>query len=171
MTRSSVEAVLGALNAANVRYLVAGGLAVVAHGLVRFTADLDLVLDPEPASLRRAVDALSSLGYGPRAPVPFSQFADPEKRSEWVREKGLTVFSLRSAEHELTEVDLFVEPPFDFGEAHARAHRAEIAPGLEVTFVGLEDLLRMKREAGRPRDLEDVAGLESLNPEREEDDE
>lgn len=170
MTRSSVEAVLGALNTAGVRYLVAGGLAVVAHGLVRFTADVDLVLNPDLASLRRAIVALSSLGYGPRSPVPFSEFADPAKRSEWVRDKGLTVFSLRSPEHELTEVDLFVEPPFDFEQAHARAHRVEIAPGLEVTFVGLEDLLRMKRKAGRPRDLEDVAGLESLNPERKAED-
>ena len=45
MERGSVEAIIAALNAANVRYLVVGGLAVVAHGHVRFTADLDLVLE------------------------------------------------------------------------------------------------------------------------------
>jgi len=39
--KRSVEAIIGALNAARVRYLVAGGLAVVAHGYVRFTADID----------------------------------------------------------------------------------------------------------------------------------
>ena len=70
MQKQSVETILGALNRARVRYLVVGGLAVVAHGYVRFTADLDLVLDPERESLRRAIYALTALGYRPRAPAP-----------------------------------------------------------------------------------------------------
>jgi len=48
VTKRSVEAIVDALNAAGVRYLIAGGLAVVAHGYVRFTADVDLILDLEP---------------------------------------------------------------------------------------------------------------------------
>jgi hypothetical protein len=52
MERRSVETIMEALNHAGVRYLVVGGLAVVAHGVVRFTADIDLVLDPEPESRR-----------------------------------------------------------------------------------------------------------------------
>ncbi len=47
MTSSSVQAIIQALNEAGVRYLVVGGLAVVAHGHVRFTADVDLVLDDD----------------------------------------------------------------------------------------------------------------------------
>jgi hypothetical protein len=50
MQRRSIEAIVQALDAANVRYLIAGGLAVVAHGHLRFTADVDLVLDPEGPS-------------------------------------------------------------------------------------------------------------------------
>src|SRR6059036_2128896 len=114
MERRSVEAVISALNRAGVRYLVAGGLAVVAHGFVRFTADVDLVLDPEPGALRRAIDVLATLGYRPRAPVEFAEFADPGKRQAWAREKGLTVFSVFSPGHRATEVDLFLEVPFDF---------------------------------------------------------
>jgi predicted nucleotidyltransferase len=162
VTRSSVQAIVTALNANGVRYLVAGGLAVVAHGLVRFTADIDLVLDPEAGSTRRAIKALQELGYRPRAPVAFEDFADAGKRAAWVREKGLMVFSLHSAEHGATEVDLFVEPPFEFESTYSRAHRVELAPGVEVTFVGLADLIDMKRKAGRPRDVEDITGLESL---------
>ena len=41
MKLESVSAIVEALNAAKVRYLVAGGLAVVAHGYLRFTNDLD----------------------------------------------------------------------------------------------------------------------------------
>ena len=138
MERRSVDAIVAALNAANVRYLVAGGLAVVAHGYVRFTADIDLIVDFEPANVARAVTALEGLGYRPRAPVPFGEFVDAQKRAEWVRDKNLTVFSLYSPQHALTEVDLFIEPPLDFdtayrrrrrcargGRGHRRGHRAE----------------------------------------------
>ena len=167
MERRSIETIAQALNEAGVRFLIVGGLAVVAHGLVRFTADLDLVLDPDPAALRRAIGALGTLGYGPRAPVAFDEFADPERRRIWAAEKGLTVFSLFSGRHKDTEVDLFLECPLDFEAAYVRALRSQVPDGPPLTFVALHDLLELKRRAGRPRDLEDIAGLESLQPDAE----
>jgi hypothetical protein len=162
MERHSLEAIVQSLDAAKVRYLIVGGLAVTAHGYVRFTADVDLVLDPESAAMRRAIDALSGLGYAPRAPVEFGALADPQQRARWIREKGLTVFSVFSREHPATEIDLFVEIPFDFDQAYARAVRFEVAPRVEATFVSLTDLIEMKRKAGRAQDLLDVEALESL---------
>jgi len=164
MERLSVEAIVGALDAAGTRYLIVGGLAVAAHGYVRFTADIDIVLDPAPAALRTAIEALRELDYQPRAPVALEEFADPEKRARWMREKGLTVFSLFSDRHPATEIDLFVEPPFDFDSAYERAERIELAPGLQATFVGLADLLDMKRAAGRPQDRQDLEALLALRP-------
>jgi len=161
----SVEAIVKALNVANVRYLVAGGLAVVAHGYVRFTADVDLLVDLEPANVTRAVAALESLGYRPRAPVAFGELADPQKRAEWVRDKNLTVFSVYSPQHPLTEIDLFVEPPLDFEAAYQSAMRKEVAPGVAATFIGIRDLRRLKQRAGRPQDLLDLEKLASLNTE------
>lgn len=163
MERHSVESIVAALNAGLVRYLIAGGLAVVAHGYVRFTADVDLIVDLEPVNVRRAIAALGSLGYRPRAPVPFDDFADPAKRQQWVHEKGLTVFSLYSPAHAATEVDLFVEAPLDFGQAYQKAARREAAPGIHATFIGLEDLLRLKQQAGRPQDLIDIDALKVVN--------
>jgi hypothetical protein len=78
------------------------------------------------------------------------------------REKGLTVFSLASPAHPGTEIDLFVECPLDFERAHAEALRLELRPGLDAVFVSLADLIALKRRAGRPRDLEDIAGLVRL---------
>ena len=75
MTRHGVESLFEALNAAGVRYLVVGGLAVVAHGYVRFTADVDLVLDLEAENARRALDVMRNLGYRPRAPVAMEKIA------------------------------------------------------------------------------------------------
>ncbi len=162
MERRSIETIIQALEAARVRHLIAGGLAVVAHGLVRFTADLDLILDPDPGALARAIAALQSLGYGPRAPVAFEAFADPATRASWAREKGLTVFTVASPAHPATEIDLFLECPLDFERAHAEALRLELCPGRIATFVSRPDLIALKRRAGRPHDLQDIAGLESL---------
>jgi len=44
METGSVAAIVAALNQHRVRYLVVGGLAVVAHGCLRFTAAVDLML-------------------------------------------------------------------------------------------------------------------------------
>ena len=104
MTGKSLVAIIGALNAARVRYLVVGGLAVVAHGYLRYTADVDLVLDPDPESFKRAIAALAGLGYRPRAPVPFETFADPVNRASWRRDKGMLVFSIHSPDHAATEI-------------------------------------------------------------------
>ena len=167
MERRSVEAIFGALNGCGARYLVVGGLAVVAHGYVRLTADIDLVLDPDRKALRRAIAALSALGYRPRAPVEFAEFADPAQRRQWAREKGLTVFSVFSPGHRATEIDLFLEVPFDFERAYARAARFHLADGVDGTFVGLDDLIEMKRAAARPQDLDDVESLRSLRDAKE----
>lgn len=64
MEKRSIEAIVGALNAAQVRYLIAGGLAVIAHGHVRFTKDVDLIVDFETSNLHRAIAALSGLSAG-----------------------------------------------------------------------------------------------------------
>jgi predicted nucleotidyltransferase len=163
MTRGTVERIFQALNERGVRYLVAGGLAVVAHGHVRFTADVDLILDlDDAANVAKAVAALSELGYRPRAPVPLEHFADPLRRADWIGEKGLVVFSLYSTADPLTEIDLFVEMPLDFSRSYASARREVIGGGVTVTFVGLEDLIRLKERAGRPQDLQDIEALRRL---------
>jgi hypothetical protein len=143
-------------------YLVVGGLAVVAHGFVRLTADIDLVLDPDPGALRRAIQALSALGYRPRAPVDFAEFADPrETQALGARQGAHRVLGVqpRASRHRGRSV---LETPFDFERAYARAARFQLADGIEGTFVGLDDLIAMKRAAARPQDLDDVEGLRSL---------
>lgn len=167
MEKQSVETVVRSLNDAGVRYLIVGGLAVVAHGHVRFTADMDLILDLDLGNVRKAVAALSKLGYRPRAPVRIEEFADAPTRERWVKEKGMRVFSLWSSEHQATEIDLFAQAPFDFADAYACAARLEVSPGLPATFVDLDRLLELKGQAARPRDLQDIERLKELKEGRD----
>lgn len=161
MPGGSLQAIFSALETAGVRYLVVGGVAVVLHGHPRFTADLDLVLALEPENVGAALEALRGLGYAPRAPVDPEGLADPATREDWIRSKGMTVLSFSSPAHPTTEVDLFVEEPFPFDEAHERALRADLGE-VRVQVASLSDLIAMKRRTARPRDLEDARELEAI---------
>lgn len=159
--RGRIEQVLGALTGAEVRYLVVGGVAVVLHGHLRTTLDLDLVLHLDPDNLERALGVFSDLGFQPRAPVSLRAFADPETRAAWAREKNMTVFSLWHPEHQGFAVDLFLQEPFDFNAAYRRALVVPIH-GIEATVLSLPDLIEMKWAVGRPQDLTDIEALREL---------
>jgi uncharacterized nucleotidyltransferase DUF6036 len=159
-----IEQILDALNRAFVRYVVVGGVAVVLHGYLRTTADLDLVIQLERDNVLKAMGALRGLQYRPRAPVPAEAFADREVREGWIREKGLAVFSLWSPVHPTLEVDVFVSEPFDFDAVYARAIRVPLRKS-EAIVIALEDLIDLKRQVGRAKDQEDIAALESLRDE------
>jgi predicted nucleotidyltransferase len=158
----AIETVLSALNQKGVRYLVVGGVAVVLHGYLRTTADLDLVVELTDENALRAVQTLAGLGYRPRAPVSVEAFADPKSRTSWVKDKGMTVFSLWSAAWPTLEVDLFVEEPFDFEEVYARSLLVDLDT-TQARVVALNDLVALKQAANRPRDIEDIAALRALD--------
>ncbi len=164
----SLEKIFKNLNEASVRYLVVGGLAVVAHGYLRFTADIDIFIDLEPDNLKKAIPVFSDLGYKPRAPVQIMDFIDPKIRTSWIKEKNLKVFSLWNPINQGTEVDIFVEPPLDFNRAEMNAKVFDSGSGLKIHVIGLEDLIQMKLMAGRRKDLDDVENLNKLKAARDE---
>lgn len=159
MKFASFQAITAALKDAEVRYLVAGGLAVNAHGYVRMTMDVDLVIQLQLDNIIPAFRALVTLGYKPTVPVSVEQFADAQQREVWIREKGMTVLNFYSDQHPLTGVDIFVTEPFDFDAEYENALIGEMAPGLSVRFVSIPTLIKMKETANRPRDLDDIQHL------------
>lgn len=167
MERNDLEKIFTGLNTARVRYLVAGGLAVVAHGYVRFTADVDLFVQLEQSNLVNAMTVFQNLGYVPRAPVDIMDFADASKRSIWLQDKNLKVFSLWNPGAPATEVDIFVESPLDFESAMRRAVFFDFGDGISVPVVGIDDLIAMKQRANRPQDNHDIEQLRKVKDARE----
>lgn len=158
---SEILTILGALAKADVRFVVAGGVAVVMHGFPRFTADIDLVVDLEKSNILKAMAALEELEYHPRAPVAVTDFAEESIRAAWIRDKGMKVFSLWSSRLPGTEVDIFAENPFPFEAGYERAQRVTVK-GISFRIVGVEDLIAMKEMAGRDKDLLDLKVLRGL---------
>lgn len=159
---SHFEKVFGALQRENVRFLVVGGVAAIAHGVVRYTNDLDLVLAFDEDNLLRGIKALESTGLKPKIPISAEAFSKEENRRRWALEKNMMVFQLAFFTANDLPVDVFMEPPFDFDEEYVRAGRHELAPDLFVPVVSAEKLIEMKQKAGRPRDLDDIAKLQRL---------
>jgi predicted nucleotidyltransferase len=159
--KKEVQQIVSALNHANVRYVVAGGLAVIAYGYLRLTMDVDLVIDLERENLLRALNALEMIGYKPRLPVTKEAFADARTRENWVSNKNMMVFPLwKPSDTNGIVIDIFAKCPFNFADEYAKAKWMEIEGGLRIPFIDLDCLLRMKAKAARPKDLLDIEYLE-----------
>jgi hypothetical protein len=162
MKLASVQAVVSALDAAGVRFLVAGGLAVNVHGYRRFTKDVDLVVQLTPHNIRAAFDALRTLGYQPRVPITAEQLADEQLRKRLIREKGMQVLQFWSDRHRETPIDVFVREPFPFDGEFGQATVKELRGVGPVRVVSILSLITMKEEAGRPQDRIDIDHLRML---------
>lgn len=158
MKLASFEALIAALEDGGVRYLVAGGLAVNAHGYLRFTKDVDVVVQLVADNIERTFAALGALGYKPSVPITATQFADAKQRESWIRDKGMQVLQFWSDEHRETPIDVFVSEPFDFEEEYGRTLVKPLG-SIAVRFVSILTLIHMKERAGRPQDKVDVEHL------------
>lgn len=159
MKLTSFEAIVRALNNAGVRYPIADGLAVNAHGYLRFTNDADVVIQLIPDNVLRTFAALGALGYTPVVPVTAEQFADQTTREGWIRENHMQVLQLWSDRHRETPIDIFVYEPFPFEDEYAKALIKPLYGTIDVRFVSIPTLIAMKEAAGREQDRIDIEHL------------
>lgn len=155
------EKVFKALNKAKVRYVVAGGVAVVLHGYQRFTHDLDIIADLEEENLGKLFDALRSVGYMPKVPVTKDQFVDAKQRDRWKKEKGMIVFSFVNNKPPFDLVDLFVNEPIKFDILMKKCETLS-AKSICVPIAAIDHLVKLKQEAGRDKDLDDIVQLKAI---------
>ena len=154
----NIQEIFKALAEADVKYVVVGGLAVIMHGHLRATADLDLVVGLQSDNCSKAMAALSGIGLRPRLPVTMADFADPAKRDDWVRNRNMLVFQLWDPEHLERSVDIFVREPLDFGAMRADAVLKEL-DGVAIPVASIRHLIQLKQAAGRPQDIDDIEAL------------
>jgi hypothetical protein len=149
------EGLIGALVDGAVEVILVGGVAATIHGSARLTRDLDAVYSRAPENIRRLVRALA-----PHR--PYLRGVPPGLPFEWDERtigRGLN-FTLTTS---LGDLDLLGEIAGGGGYEALLPH-SEIVEvfGRAVRCLTLEWLIRVKRAAGRPRDLEAIAELEIL---------
>lgn len=153
------EELLGALAAAEVDFILVGGLAANAHGAIRTTRDLDVVYARHPDNLARIERALAPYSPYLRGAPPGLPF----RLDVPTLQSGLN-FTLTTS---LADLDLL-------GEIAGGGRYEDLLPesrmvdlfGVPCRCLSLEALIRTKRAAGRPKDFEALAELEALREER-----
>ena len=139
--------------------MVAGGVAAVLYGVVRFTADLDIFVELSPANIDKLFSALDELGYKTRLPVTKDEFKDPKKRREWMLEKNMKVFSFFHPRDPFKTVDVLIDEFIPYKHLTKRVFQAG---AIRVPAISLKDLKKLKVRAARPKDWADIHSLEEI---------
>lgn len=154
MTRLDPARVFDTLDRHGVDYLTIGAFAVIAHGYVRATADIDLVARQDEDNLSRLAAAFAELAARLRG--VDAELLDIDPTDPVTLANGAS-FTLQT---DAGPVDYLNDVPgaASYDDMRRRAIDAQAA-GVPVRVVSLADLIRMKRASGRPQDLLDIAQL------------
>ncbi|MGH2402236.1 MAG: nucleotidyl transferase AbiEii/AbiGii toxin family protein [Candidatus Limnocylindria bacterium] len=150
------------LQAHGVRFVLIGGLAAKAHGSPTLTVDLDICYARDRDNLERLAAALTELGSvlrGAPRDLPFRLDARTLERGD--------SFTFTT---DFGDLDVLGTPSgvAGFEDLDANADEAELGEDLVVRVASLEDLIRMKRAAGRPKDRVELEILGALRDEIEQ---
>lgn len=138
-----------------VEFVLIGGFAANLLGSAMITWDVDICYERSAANLERLAAALSELGAelrGVEEPVPFQLDA-----------KTLAAGESFTFDTRLGPLDILGVPAGTSGydDLASTAHAFDLG-GFEVQVADLQDLIRMKRAAGRPQDLVAIEHLGAL---------
>lgn len=150
---SGFGALLSDLNGAGVRYVIVGGIAVIRHGVVRATKDLDVVV---------GLDAATEAALGPLMIAWKATRPDGSTEDRRLPSAGWPLH-LRT-NHGLLDVLAEQGPPLDLAGLLSRSDMRRV-DGVEAPICSLSDLVVMKQRAGRSTDLEDLSRLETAHGE------
>lgn len=150
-----VEALLSALEKAEVRFVVIGGFAVGAHGYLRATKDLDIVPDPDPENLTRLASLLAELNG---SVLGVDEFAEDEVVQPDAAGLEMGGNFVLTTIHGRLDVMQLIGPDLEYADLDAAAIEDEVF-GHRVRFCGFDHLVAMKESAGRPEDEIDLRRL------------
>jgi hypothetical protein len=155
--------ILCALSDHQVDYVVAGGVAMVLHGVERMTLDLDVALSLEPGNLRRFLNVMTNLRLVPRAPVRAEIILDPNSVAALIREKNALVFTFWSPQEPYRQIDLFLTRENNFDDLASDAYLLSIR-GRTVRVASRPKLIQMKSRVRpiREKDINDIRALTEL---------
>jgi hypothetical protein len=147
------DEILNVLADHSVEFVVVGGIAVQAHGYLRGTHDLDIVVGPTTLNFTRVTEALTELEAELRVAGTL-KLTDPNQ----VGRAPLVPVMTRAGPLDIINLEHLSGGPSSYEALREAAVEIEL-DGRQVAVAGLSDLIRMKRAAGRDQDLMDIEAL------------
>ena len=127
-----------------VEYLIVGGYAVGIHGHPRYTGDLDIWLNPTSKNAESILKSVNEFGFS-SFKLTLADFTTPGN----VIQLGYPPL----------RIDLLTEIDGVTCEECFKNRKEVLIEDLNVNFIGYNDLLKNKKESGRPRDIDDIDNL------------
>lgn len=155
-----LKEILISLAAAEIKFVICGGVAVVLHGVERLTMDIDLAVSMDQDNLSALIIVMKKIGMTPRVPVPAETLLDPDMRRIMVEEKNALVFTFIDNKNPYRQVDIFLHNENLYNELIEDASVVKIS-GYEIHVISLNKLILMKKNVNPPRekDLSDIREL------------
>jgi hypothetical protein len=160
-TGMDFEKIFSLLQKNKIEYIVVGGLAVNLYGAFRATMDLDILLLLEESNVKKYIHVVNELGFVPRVPVSLEDLADDKKRNKWIKEKNMQAFSVFHPSRVCEHIDVIIDSPVSFKQAAKRKEILRFGK-IAVPVISLNELISMKRKAGRDKDLIDLEKLQKI---------
>ncbi len=154
------EDVLKEFQKQKVKYVLVGGIAVNLLGSMRSTSDLDILVEMSNDNLAKVVKIMKKKGYHVKQPVDPMGIADDKIRKDWIHNKNMKAFNFYK-EDEFKEVDIIIDSPVSFGQAAKTAVRIKVGTTM-LSVISIDNLIKMKKNAGRLRDRLDITELKKI---------
>jgi molybdenum cofactor biosynthesis enzyme MoaA len=154
------EDVFRAFQKAKVKYVIVGGIAVNLHGFLRSTVDMDILVEMTDENLKKVVTILKEKGYRVKQPVDPMGLADRRTRQDWIKNKNMKAFNFYK-DAELKEVDIIIDSPVSYEAAKRNRVNFKTDVGF-LPAISINDLLKMKKKAGRLADGIDIEQLKQI---------
>ena len=142
-------------------YLIVGGLSVNLYGIPRVTQDIDVIISTEKENVEKIIRVLSKLGYISRQPVDPIIMADNTEIQRLYREKNLIALSFYQKNNLHRIINIILIHNVNFKEAFQNKVIKK-AKDTEIYLAPINDIIRMKKLAGRAQDIADIEMLEKL---------
>ena len=141
-----------ALKKEKINYMIVGGYAVNFHGYSRNTVDIDLIIKFTLANLKKIEKLLQQMGMVSRLPIDAVSVYN--FRDEYIKNRNLIAWNFYNENDPTDQIDILINHDVsDFKSEKFRVGQ------LEFKVISKEDLIRMKKKAGRDKDLLDIKEL------------